>query len=179
MPPVGRSGSGRPADQTSGYSLCGQKRAEAMTTKAAVDDFLAQRTLAMVGVSRRGDKFGNVLYRELKGKGYRLFPVHPRAESLEGDRCYPSLQALPEPVGGLVVVVPPGQAEQVVRDAAAAGIRRVWLQQGAESPTVVQFCEQNGLSVVHGECLLMFAEPTGFGHRLHRWIWKVLGKLPK
>ena len=67
-----------------------------MNTKAAVDDFLAQRSLAVVGVSRGGKKFGNRAYRELKAKGYQLFPVHPEAEVLEGDPCYPSLSALSE-----------------------------------------------------------------------------------
>jgi len=73
----------------------------------------------------------------------------------------------------------PAQAEQVVRDAAAAGIRRVWLQQGAESATAIRFCEEHGISAVHGECILMFAEPAAFSHRAHRWVWKLLGKLPR
>jgi hypothetical protein len=73
----------------------------------------------------------------------------------------------------------PAQAEQVVRRAAAAGIRRVWLQQGAESATAIRFCEENGISTVHGECILMFAEPAAWFHRAHRWVWKLLGKLPR
>ncbi len=60
-----------------------------MTSRATVDDFLAQRSLAVVGVSRGGKKFGNMVYRELKAKGYRLFPIHPEAEELEGDRSAP------------------------------------------------------------------------------------------
>jgi predicted CoA-binding protein len=71
-----------------------------MATKALIDDFLAQRTLAVVGVSRKAEKFGNMVYRELKAKGYRVFAVNPRTESVAGERCYPSLSALPEPVGG-------------------------------------------------------------------------------
>jgi len=150
-----------------------------MTSKAAVADFVSQRKLAVVGVSRKKMKFGNLAFRELKRKGYKLFPVHPRAEQLEGERCSASLAALPEPVDGLLVIVPPAQAEQVVREAAAAGIRRVWLQQGAGSPAAIRFCEDNGISVVHGECILMFAEPAAWYHRAHRWVWGLLGKLPR
>jgi len=158
-----------------------------MNTQAAVNDFLAQRSLAVVGVSRGGKKFGNMAYRELKTKGYQLFPVHPEAEVLEGDRCYPSLSALPEQaspeatarVGGVLVIVPPAETERVVRDAAAAGIPRVWMQQGAESESAIRFCEEHDISVVAGECILMFAEPLRFYHRPHRWVWKLLGKLPK
>ena len=111
--------------------------------------------------------------------GYTLYPIHPQAETIEGERCFPNLGALPEPVDGVLVVVPPAQTEQVVRDAAAAGIRRVWMQQGAESPAAIQFCKENGINAVHGECILMFAEPAAWFHRAHRWVWKLLGKLPK
>jgi predicted CoA-binding protein len=150
-----------------------------MTTKAAVKDFLDQRTLAVVGVSRGGKKFGNTAYKELKAKGYQVFPVNHHVDAIDGDRCYSSLSALPEPVGGVLIVVPPRETEQVVRDAAAAGIRRVWMQQGAESQAAIQFCEERGISAIHGECILMFAEPAAFYHRLHRWVWRLLGKLPQ
>lgn len=149
-----------------------------MTTKTAVEDFVAQQTLALVGVSRRGKKFGNMALQALKAKGYRVFPVHPQADQIEGEPCYSSLRALPEPVAGVLIVVPPEETEKVVREAAAAGIRRVWMQQGAESRSAIRFCEQHGISVVHGECILMFAQPVVSFHRFHRWVWKALGKLP-
>ena len=149
-----------------------------MTSKQAVTDFLAQPSLAVVGVSRSGKHFGNAAYRELKSKGYRLYPVHPEAEVVEGDRCYPDFASLPEPVGGALIVVPPEQTERVVRAAAEAGIRRLWLQQGAQSPAAIRFCEENGITAVHGECILMFAEPTHIFHRAHRAVWGLLGKLP-
>jgi hypothetical protein len=112
-------------------------------------------------------------YRILKRNGYTLYPVHPAAQELAGDRAHASLAALPERVEGVLVVVPPEQALRVVQDAAAAGIERVWLQQGAESPEAVRFCEEHGLRVVYGRCILMFAEPVGFGHRLHRWFTRL------
>jgi predicted CoA-binding protein len=150
-----------------------------MTNKSIVDDFLSQRTLAVVGVSRDPKKFGAIVYRELKAKGYRVLPVNPKMETFDGDHCYPSLTALPERPGGALIIVPPSQTEAVVQDAAAAGIRRVWMQQGAESDAAVRFCQANGISEVHGECILMFAQPQGFGHKAHRWVWGLLGKLPK
>lgn len=149
-----------------------------MIKKEVVEDFVAQKTLAVVGVSRDGKKFGNHAFRALKAKGYRLFPIHPKAERLEGEICYPDLHSLPEKVDGVLVVVPPSQTEEVVKDAAAAGIRRVWMQQGAESAAAIRFCEENHISAVHGECILMFAQPVDSVHRLHRWLWKVMGKLP-
>jgi len=121
---------------------------------------------------------GNGIYRELKGKGYKVFPVHPQAERIEGDPCFPSLKSLPEKVGAVVICVPPAQTEQVVQQAYEAGITKVWMQQGAESYSAIQFCESHGMTTVHGECVLMFAEPVGGFHGFHRWIWKLIGKYP-
>jgi hypothetical protein len=150
-----------------------------MVTKAMIDDFISQPSLAIVGVSRKGNKFGNNAFKELKAKGYKLYLVHPSAEIIEGQQSYPNFKALPQAVGGVLVVVPPVQAEKVVREAHEAGIKRVWLQQGAESQAAIQYGEQNGMSVVYGKCILMFAQPMRFFHKPHRWVMGVLGKLPK
>jgi predicted CoA-binding protein len=149
-----------------------------VTTKAEIDDFLSQRTLAVVGVSRSGKKFGNIATRELRKKGYRVIPVHPEAREIDGEPCYSSLREMPEPVGGVLIVVPPSETEKVVREASAAGIRRVWVQQGAQSKEAIAYCDSAGMSVVAGECVLMFAEPTG-AHKLHHWLWRLFGKLPQ
>jgi predicted CoA-binding protein len=149
-----------------------------MSRKIDVDDFLAQKTIAVVGVSRDGKKFGNAVWKDLKKKGYRVFAVNPRAESIDGERCYPDLSALPERPDGVITVVPPAATEEVVRQAKAAGIPRVWMQQGSESEAAIRFCRDNSMTAIDGECILMFAEPAAFYHRFHRWVWKVLGKLP-
>jgi predicted CoA-binding protein len=148
-----------------------------MTSKASVDAFLVQPALALVGMSRSGKKFGNLACRELTTKGYRIYPIHPSAETIEGRRCYRRFADLPERVDAVLVVVPPAQAAPTVREAAAAGIHHVWLQQGAESPEVLQVCRDIGIDTVSGECILMFAKPTGY-HKAHRWLWRLLGKLP-
>jgi predicted CoA-binding protein len=150
-----------------------------MVTKKIIDDFLSRRKLAVVGVSRKPRKFGNIVHRDLTKKGYQVYPVSSHMEIFEGQPCYPSLPALPEVVSGVVVVVPPTQTERVVRNAAEADIRRIWLQPGAESPSAIRFCEENNISVVHGECILMHAQPVTSIHGIHRWLWKLLGKLPK
>jgi len=80
-------------------------------------------------------------------------------------------------VNAVLVVVPPPQAVDVIRDAAAAGIRHVWLQQGAESPDVLRLGAELGLDVVAGECILMFAQPTGI-HKVHRWLRQITHRLP-
>ena len=72
-----------------------------------------------------------------------------------------------------LIIVPRSETENVVNDAARLGISHIWIQQGAESEKAVNFCKENGIKVIPGECILMFAEPTVFYHRLHRWIWNL------
>ena len=148
-----------------------------MASKASIDAFLAEPAIAVVGVSRSGKGFGNFAARELRRKGYRIYPVNPDADLIDGERCFRSLSGLPEPVRAVLVVVPPERALGVVQEAAAAGITRVWLQQGSQSPKVILMCSELGLETVAGECILMFAQPTGV-HKTHKWIWGWLGKLP-
>jgi predicted CoA-binding protein len=148
-----------------------------MTTQASVEGFLKQTTLALAGLSRGGKKFGNAVLKDLTAKGYEVLPVHPKATEIGGVRCYPSLAELPENVGGLVLVVPPAQTEALVREAHTAGIDRVWMQQGAESARAIRYCEEYGIDVVHGECIMMHAKPTGI-HKFHRRLWGLLGRLP-
>ena len=126
-------------------------------SQLAIYDFLSQRSLAVVGVSRSGKKFGNAIYRTLKQHGYRLYPMHLEAVTVEGDKCYPDFQSLPERVGGVVLCIPPLQTEEVLHQVLEAGIRRVWMQQGAESYAAIRYCEINGISEVHGQCILMFS----------------------
>ena len=149
-----------------------------MTTKKVVEEFLAQKNIAVVGVSRKKTKFGNAIYRELKQKGYNVFAVNPNMSEFEGDICYSDLLSIPEKVYAVVINVPPVQTEKVVMEANEAGIRKVWLQQGSQSDEAINYCEENGIDLVSNECILMFAQPSAFIHRAHKWVWGVLGKLP-
>jgi len=150
-----------------------------MTSKKLVKDFIVQKNIAVVGVSRKKSKFGNYIYRELKKKDYRVYPVNPKLEFAEGDKCYPDLSSIPEKLDGVVINVSPSQTEKVVQDVKAAGIKRVWLQQGSQSDEAIRFCKDNNIGCISNECIIMFTEPLGFIHSTHKWIWKVLGKLPQ
>lgn len=148
--------------------------------RSAIDDFLAQTSLALVGVSRDGQRgFGNAVRRELSEKGYQLFVVHPEADHIGDHPCARSLADVAGKVGGVVLVTPPEQTLKLVEEAAALGLRRVWMQQGAESAEAIAACEARGISPVYGECILMFAEPTSWLHRAHRWARGALGHLPE
>lgn len=150
-----------------------------MTTKAEIDEFLSQKNLAFVGISRSPRQFGNAAFRELRKAGYRLFPVHPEMPTFDGVACCRTLADLPEPVGGLVAMVAPARAESLVQQAATAGIRRIWFQQQGSSDAALRACASLGIGAVHDECIVMFLQDAAFFHRFHRFLWRLLGRLPK
>jgi predicted CoA-binding protein len=141
-------------------------------------DFSQCRRLAVVGVSRARRKYGNYAYRELKARGLDVMAVHPALTSVQGDACFKSLAELPRPVDGVLVCVRPEKVPEVLRQAAAVGIRRAWLQQGAESDAASKLSAELGVDLVQGECILMHASPVRGFHRLHRGLWRLLGRLP-
>ena len=149
-----------------------------MNRKADVDAFLSKKRIAVAGVSRSGNKFGNMAAKELKKKGYQIYPVNPEADEIGGEKCYRSVSAIEDPPEGVIIITPPDRTAGVVRDALDAGVRDIWIQQGAESEQASELAEKGGGAVINGECVLMFAEPAAFYHKIHRWIWKMLGRLP-
>ena len=154
-----------------------------MPTREAIDDFLAQKHLAFVGVSHEPKQFSASVYRELKAKGYDLSPVNPWADEIDGDHCYHDVHDLPDGIDGAIVMVSSDHAAEVVQACIDRGIPRVWLHKGVGPSSVseeaVGLCKEHGIEVVDGACPLMFAEPVGWFHRVHRTERKLTGQLPK
>jgi predicted CoA-binding protein len=126
-----------------------------LSTRDPAFEFIQQRTLAVVGVSRNPAKYGHRVWRDLRARGYTVYGVNPHLESLEGERIYPALSALPETPGGVVIVTPPPVTEKIVAEAAAAGIRRVWMQPGAESEAAIESARRAGLDIIAHACIMM------------------------
>jgi predicted CoA-binding protein len=143
----------------------------------AIQDFVNGKRIAVVGVSRDEKKFGNTAFTELAARGYQVFAVHPTAQEVAGARCYPNLAALRGQVDGALVIVSPQQAVSVLREAAAIGLKNVWLQQGAESPEALALARDLGLNLVARKCVLMYAPPVRSFHAWHRVFAKLFGQL--
>lgn len=143
-----------------------------------IQEFITGKRIAIVGASRTDkNKFGNMASAELKRRGYEVYFVHPQAQSINGEAAYPSLHALNGRVDGVLVSVPAAKGADVLREAAAAGFRNVWLQQGAESPELVRLGEELHLNLVTGKCILMYAQPVRGFHSIHRFIARLSGQL--
>jgi predicted CoA-binding protein len=116
-----------------------------------------EATVAIVGATDDPNKYGSVIYRDLKRKGYVVWPVNPGRATVDGDRAYASLADLPESPTIVNIVVPPGQALQVVQKSHELGLMNVWLQPGAEDPEVLRYVQEHGFTYLANACIMVMS----------------------
>ena len=137
-----------------------------MSTRERISDFLSQKRLALVGVSRNPNDFSRGLFREFCRRGYDMVPVNPDVDELDGRTCYHRVQDVTPPVDGVLLMTSPAVTDQVVHDCAEAGVARVWMYraagQGAVARAQSHFANRKNIGVVPGECPYMFFENAGF-----------------
>lgn len=147
-----------------------------------IETFLKQRRLAMVGVARGEREFSRKLMDEFVRRGYDVVPVNPNAETIGGRECYARLQDIQPPVEAALLMVPRANLMDLLPDCRDAGIKQVWFYgingPGDVSASALEYCDASGISVIPGYCPFMFFERTGFIHRLHGGIMKLMGTHP-
>lgn len=141
--------------------------------------FLAAKRIAVVGLSRKTQDFSRLVLRELARRGYDVVAVHPAMDEAEGRRCFPRVQDVSPPAEAALLLTSPAVTEQVVRDCAEAGVRRVWMHRGggagAASEAAIAFCEAHGIAVVRDLCPFMALPGAGVGHRVHGFSRRIFG----
>ncbi len=109
-------------------------------------------TIAVVGASRYPEKAAHAVPYQLLRHGWRVIPVNPSATEIWGERCYPVLAEIPEPVDLVNVFRPSGDATEVVRQAVEIGAKAVWLQQGIVSADGRRMAVEAGIDYVEDAC---------------------------
>ena len=120
-----------------------------------VKEFLGQKSFAIIGSFKNESKYAFRILRKLKEKGYKVYPVNPRLDTVDGLKCYKSISDIPITVDVVNVVTPPSVTEAIVRECREKAIKRVWLQPGAENEAVIRFCRDNTIDVIHGLCVMV------------------------
>ena len=119
-----------------------------------VEKILAMRVIAVVGCSPKTERPGHYVAAYLKEQGYRVIPVNPGHAELLGEKCYPSLSAIPEPVDVVDVFRRPEEVLPVIEEAVKIKAKAVWLQDGITHPQGEALARKAGLLVVSNDCLL-------------------------
>jgi predicted CoA-binding protein len=155
---------------------------------ALVQDFLAQKKIAVVGVSDRRETGCNLGYHKFKAAGYAVYAVNPHLTTFEGAPCYPDLKSIPEKPDAVFIFANPNVTKQIVQQCVELGIKHVWMHclmgtkpglaasMTSVSPDAVQMCHENGIAVIPGSCPNQFLQPD-FGHKVMRVMMRMLGFL--
>jgi len=120
-----------------------------------IKEFMAQKKFALVGASDNPEKYSHQIFKNLKSRGYEVYPVNPRLKEFEGARCYASLADIPVKVEVVDFVVPPEVTEEILKECKKLGLSRIWLQPGSESEAAIDYCHKNNLKVVHDVCVML------------------------
>jgi uncharacterized protein len=155
-----------------------------LSVKEAARAFLANKRIAVTGVSRKPQGHGsNVVYNRLRDRGYDVFAVNPNADRVEGDPCYHDLKSIPGGVDAVVIATAPDAAEETMRECAELGITHTWMHRsfgkGSVCDAATVYGREHGITVIDGGCPLMFDPAADFGHKVMRFVFTRSGKVPK
>jgi predicted CoA-binding protein len=154
------------------------------SVKEAASDFLANKRVAVTGVSRTPRTHGsNNVYKRFRERGYDVFAVNPNTREVEGDRSYPDLKSIPGGVEAVVIGTRPERAEDTMRECAELGIKHVWMHRGpgagSVSDAATAYGRQRGITVIDGGCPCMFDPTADFGHKAMRLVFTLNGRVPR
>ena len=151
-----------------------------------VQEFLAQKKIAVVGVSDKRDTGCNLAYTKFKENGYQVYPVNPRISEYQGQPCYSDLKSIPEKPEAVFILASPKVTEQIVQQCVELGVKHVWMHcmmgtkpglaasMTSVSQDAVRVCRENGIQVIPGSCPNQFLKPD-FGHAMMRGLWGMFG----
>jgi predicted CoA-binding protein len=143
-----------------------------------INDFLSPKSFALIGLSRDSKKFSRSVFKELRAKGYEIYPVNPKMDDVEGVKCYHDIADLPETVKHGLFMTPKSNTAGAVDLAIHHGFTHIWLQQGTETKEAIESAKEHGVKLISGACIMMHSNPGGV-HKVHRFLSKLFGTFPK
>jgi uncharacterized protein len=115
---------------------------------------LSARTIAVVGLSGKRYRPSYGVAEYLQRAGYRIIPVNPEETEVLGEKSYPDLDSVPEPVDLVDIFRRPEFVPDIVEAAIRKGAKVVWMQEGVIHEEAARRAEQAGLLVVMDRCIL-------------------------
>lgn len=152
-----------------------------MTSLSDIQNFLAQKRVAIIGVSRDPKNFSRILFNEFAQRGYEVLAVNLNGGEIDGHHCFDRVEDIVPTPEAVLLMTPDRVSESLLQDCKKAGVRNVWIYgysgHSKVSPLVVAEVRGAGIRVIDGECPLMFFPRNGI-HRVHGFVRKILRSYP-
>lgn len=124
-----------------------------MDEKQIIHILKTARTIAVVGLSSNPEKDSYPIAEYLQKQGYRIIPVNPTAQEILGEKVYPDLPSIPDPVDVVQVFRPPEAVPPIVQQAIQIKAKVVWLQSGITHAEAAEAGRAAGLEVIEDRCM--------------------------
>jgi len=150
-----------------------------MNEISPIKQFLSQKSIALIGFSRKEKSFSRNVFAQLSKSGYHIFTVNPHTESINGSTVYKTVIDIPYKIDAALLLTPKAETLNAARDIVQRGIKNIWIQQFSETPEAISYCREKDVNLVSGKCILMYCEPVKNIHSIHRFISKLTGSYRK
>jgi len=120
-----------------------------------VQELLKLKNWAVVGATDDTSKFGYKVYKKLKISEYNVYPVNPKFDEIEGQKCYSSISDINDPIDVISLIVNAKLGMEVIEKANEKGIKNIWCQPGAESQELIAKAKAYGMKIIYNECVLV------------------------
>lgn len=148
-----------------------------------IHDFLDQKRIALVGLSRNPNDFTRKLSGDLIKRNYDVIPVNPFTNEIDGRKCFSSVEQISPAPESAIIFTTSVPVHNLVSDCIDAGIKHIWVYNGKDAgQTSMEFFDsdkEKDINLITGHCPYMFMEDSGFFHKFHGFILKVTGAYPK
>lgn len=118
-------------------------------------EMLKKKIWAVVGATPNKEKFGYKIWKKLKNNNYEVYPINPKYDEIEGEKCFSSFNDLPVKPEVIDLVVPPSISIKVIDTAKELGIEYLWFQPGTADEKVIDKAEELGFKIVFYDCVLV------------------------
>lgn len=152
-----------------------------MILKEAIEFFFNSDSIAVTGFSRSGNSPANHIYKMLIKQGKQVYAINPRAEEVDGVKCYPDLLSLPENPEAVVVASHPNSTSAIADDCIKSGVKILWIHKsidgGSYDKDAIEKARSSNIVVIPSGCPMMFCPGADIFHRCLGWFMKKTGKI--
>lgn len=141
-----------------------------------INSFIEEKKLALIGISSKKEKFGNVVLKELKEKGFEIYPVGTNISEFEGSKVYNKVEDLPTGINYALISVGKEKTESVLNDLIKKDIKNIWFLRGSYDQKFETLLKESNCKYIINKCILMYAEPVKSIHAFHKFLANLFGK---
>lgn len=149
--------------------------------KKIIESFINDKYIGLIGASRNPKKWGNIMQKELTKKDYKVAPVNPNTDVINGVNSFKTVNDLPSEVKNIIIALPANIINENINNITNSNIKRIWvstrIKEKSTLDNIIKSTNDKGFEIIHGYCPMMFLTPSGV-HNFHKTILKLFGKLP-